>query len=211
MRTDGQQDGQQSFDAVEYPDDLIDDILRCETDTTRRMVLPHSAANGTDREVVDGNVAVVNTVLDRVDSPEHVSRDALRSYYADLYEATVTTSGIAAYLELAGGRRDVTDHVLQGLRLMGADEHVDLLRRALTSPPGANTADLDAEFATLQQSDPIVARNAEWLRTLGSVDVVGDDRVGTALDILLQGEEHSADAPPVAGVLRWRGVSAAGR
>lgn len=215
---DGEAIDKATYEQVEYPDDRVDDVLSCTTDTERQLVLGSSAAHGSDREVVDGSIAVVNALLDRLGSFEAVSDDAVRSYYADLYETTMLDGGFVRYLKVSGWRQDVTDAVLQGLQLMGADAHVSALREAIAGFEAQTPrtrrllveqgndevfAASDAQFTAAQEGEPVVVANARWLREHPALHVVGDASLDTALDIIVGAAPEPA---PGEGdeILRWK-------
>ncbi|MET4134640.1 hypothetical protein [Pseudarthrobacter sp. PvP090] len=157
-------------------------------------VLPRELINGSDAEVVDANVEVVNAMYAELLDIEEISPNALRSYYVDFYLTQCLGGGFAQYVFTAPDREDIDAYVRAGLEDMGASAHLDLFNRTVaafdalseedadayldrdadldsdleggTVVPDAvrHLEELDGEFETLLETEDIVALNAAWLR-----------------------------------------------
>ncbi|MFC9443008.1 MULTISPECIES: hypothetical protein [Brevibacterium] len=181
------------YDRIEYT--AVDDILECTTDTSHPVLLTKAALDGTPAEVVDCNRELVARSLDRAGTIEDLSRDSVRSSYVDLYRAAVTERGWAWYRDRVP--RTARELALQGLKLIGAREHLDLVVRAIEE-------DLDDEafrsaFDTAEAATALEAANAAFLLDLPTINVLSETDIETALSIEFSGEGLPADYP------RWRG------
>ena len=83
-------------------------------------VLPRERINGSDAEVVDANVDVVNTMYAELLDIEEIAPTALRSYYVDFYLTQSLGGGFAQYVFTAPEREDIDAYVRAGLEGMGA-------------------------------------------------------------------------------------------
>ena len=167
-------------------------------------VLPRELINGSDAEVVDANVEVVNAMYAELLDIEEISPNALRSYYVDFYLTQSLGGGFAQYVFTAPDREDLDAYIRAGLESMGASAHLDLFNRTvaafdalseedadaylnrdadLDADPegGADVPDgvrqmeeLDAEFETLLETEDLVALNAAWLRGQPDLLVLDD-------------------------------------
>ena len=163
-------------------------------------VLPRELINGSDAEVVDANVEVVNAMYAELLDIEEISPNALRSYYVDFYLTQSLGGGFAQYVFTAPDRGDIDAYVRAGLENMGAGAHLDLFNRTVaafdalseedadayldldadleggTVVPDAvrHLEELDGEFETLLETEDIVALNAAWLRDQPDLLVLDD-------------------------------------
>ncbi|WP_235500241.1 DMP19 family protein [Arthrobacter sp. Leaf69] len=97
--------------------------------TNYATVLPRECINGSDADVVDANVDVVNTMYAELLDIEEIAATALRSYYVDFYLAQSLGGGFAQYVFTAPEREDIDAYIRAGLEGMGAAAHLDLFNR----------------------------------------------------------------------------------
>ena len=161
------------------------------------------AGGANDGEIVDSNVAVVNTMYRELLGPDEIAPNALRSYFVDFYLTQSLGGGFAQYVFTAPDREELDAYIREGLESMGAAGHVDLFDRTLEAfdslseeeadiyLDGAADAedggelpervqameDLDAEFESLLEREDIVALNAAWLRGQEGLLVLNDDEL----------------------------------
>jgi hypothetical protein len=170
------------------------------------VVLTVEGAAGGDGEIVDSNVAVVNTMYQELLGSGEIAPNALRSYFVDFYLTQSLGGGFAQYVFTAPDREELDAYIREGLEGMGAARHVDLFDRtaeafdALSEEeadiyldgesdgggPGEDgelpervqaMEDLDAEFESLLETEDIVALNAAWLRGQEGLLVLNDDEL----------------------------------
>ncbi|MET3952168.1 hypothetical protein [Arthrobacter sp. UYEF36] len=167
-------------------------------------VLPRELINGSDAEVVDANVDVVNVMYAELLDIEEIAPDALRSYYVDFYLTQSLGGGFAQYVFTVPDREDIDVYVRAGLEQMGASAHLDLFNRTVAAfdalsedeadayldrdadlDDGADgitdavrlLEKLDGEFETLLETEDIIALNAAWLRSLPDLLVLNDEEL----------------------------------
>ena len=159
-------------------------------------VLPREIINGSDADVVDANVDVVNAMYAELLDVGEIAPNALRSYYVDFYLTQALGGGFAQYVFTAPEREDIDAYVRAGLENMGAAAHLDLFNRTVaafealseeeadayldgdadldggTDVPAAVRLleELDGEFEALLETEDITALNAAWLR--GQADLI---------------------------------------
>ena len=154
-------------------------------------VLPRAVINGSDADVVDANVDVVNAMYAELLDVEEIAPNALRSYYVDFYLTQSLGGGFAQYVFTAPERQDIDAYIRAGLASMGAAAHLDLFNRTAAAfdslseeeadayldgdadldgdtdggVPDAvgRLEELDGEFETLLETEDIIALNAAWL------------------------------------------------
>jgi hypothetical protein len=163
-------------------------------------------ANASDEEVVDSNVAVVNTMYQELLGAGEIAPNALRSYFVDFYLTQSLGGGFAQYVFTAPDREELDAYIREGLEGMGAAGHADLFNRTaeafdslseeeadiyLDGVADASESDedgvlpervqamedLDAEFESLLETEDIVALNAAWLRGQEGLLVLNDDEL----------------------------------
>ncbi|GAA1480276.1 hypothetical protein GCM10009624_07160 [Gordonia sinesedis] len=189
-----------AFDSVEI--NQVEDILDCTTDDSIPVLLTQEAFDGSDEDLIAVNRDVVNKVLDREPSLDDISRDALRSYYVDMYAQTVAAAGLRAYTDVATG--DVHTFVLQGLQLMDIPAHRDLLVATIGNQAGFDEAAFDAAFAAAEETRSLAAANAAYLRALPERQVLSEKNFQVALDIRLG--HVDSDTGVHLDLPRWTGV-----
>lgn len=167
-------------------------------------VLPRAVINGSDADVVDANVDVVNAMYAELLDIEEIAPNALRSYYVDFYLTQSLGGGFAQYVFTAPERQDIDAYIRAGLESMGAAAHLDLFNRTVAAfdslseeeadayldgdadldggTDGVPDAvglleELDGEFETLLQAEDIVALNAAWLRGMADLSVLDEEEL----------------------------------
>lgn len=168
-------------------------------------VLPRESFNGSDADVVDANVDVVNTMYAELLDIQEIAPNALGSYYVDFYLTQSLGGGFAQYVFSAPERADVDAYVRAGLAGMGATAHLDHFNRSvaafdslseeeadayldgdtdLDGDTGGGVPDavrllevLDGDFETLLETEDIIALNAAWLRSQADLLVLDDEEL----------------------------------
>ena len=87
-------------------------------------VLPRESINGSDADVVDANVDVVNMMYAELLDIEEIAPNALRSYYVDFYLTQCLGGGFAQYVFTAPEREEIDAYIRAGLEGMGATAHL---------------------------------------------------------------------------------------
>ena len=171
------------------------------------VVLTVEGASGgdsaSDEEIVDSNVAVVNTMYQELLGSGEIAPNALRSYFVDFYLTQSLGGGFAQYVFTAPDRGELDAYIREGLEGMGAAGHVDLFDRTVEAFESLSEEeadiyldgeadaeedgelpervqameDLDAEFESLLETEDIVALNAAWLRGQEDLLVLNDDEL----------------------------------
>ncbi len=170
-------------------------------------VLPRESINGSDADVVDANVDVVNLMYAELLDIEEIAPNALGSYYVDFYLTQCLGGGFAQYVFSAPERADIDAYVRAGLEGMGAAAHLDLFNRSVAAfdslseeeadayldgdtdrdddgdtdggvPDAVRLLEeLDGDFETLLETEDIVALNAAWLRSQADLLVLDDEEL----------------------------------
>lgn len=166
-------------------------------------VLPREIINGSDADVVDANVEVVNAMYAELLDVGEIAPNALRSYYVDFYLTQALGGGFAQYVFTAPEREDIDAYVRAGLENMGAAAHLDLFNRTVaafealseeeadayldgdadldggTDVPAAVRLleELDGEFEALLETEDITALNAAWLRGQADLLVLDEEEL----------------------------------
>ena len=171
--------------------------------TKYATVLPRECINGSDADVVDANVDVVNTMYAELLDIEEIATTALRSYYVDFYLTQALGGGFAQYVFTAPEREEIDAFIRAGLDGMGAAAHLDLFNRStaafdslseeeaaayldgdtdLDTDGGVPDAvrlmeELDGEFDTLLETEDIIALNATWLRSQADLLILDEEEL----------------------------------
>lgn len=168
-------------------------------------VLPRESINGSDADIVDANVDVVNMMYAEQLDIEEIAPSALGSYYVDFYLTQCLGGGFAQYVFSAPERAEIDAWIRAGLEGMGATAHLDLFNRSVaafdslseeeadayldgdTDPEGDADGgvpdavrlleELDRDFETLLETEDIVALNAAWLRSQADLLVLDDEEL----------------------------------
>ncbi|GAB3277750.1 hypothetical protein GCM10027449_17530 [Sinomonas notoginsengisoli] len=160
------------------------------------VVLPAEALTAGSEAVVDANVDVVNAMYEELLDEREIAPNALRSYYVDFYLTQMLDGGFAQYIFTSGDRQGVDGLVRDGLRGMGATEHLTLFDEltaafeALTeedaeayldgdgdSADVAALEELDEHFEKLQDEQDLVALNAAWLKRQEGLLALDEDGI----------------------------------
>ena len=172
--------------------------------TSYAPVLPPESLNGSDADVVDANVDVVNAMYAELLDIEEIAPNALRSYYVDFYLTQSLGGGFAQYVFTAPQREDIDTYIRAGLEGMGAAAHLDLFSRTVAafdllseeeadayldgdtvldgSAGGVPNAirlleELDGEFESLLDTEDIIALNAAWLRSQADLLILDEEEL----------------------------------
>ena len=173
--------------------------------TKYATVLPRECINGSDADVVDANVDVVNTMYAELLDIEEIATTALRSYYVDFYLTQSLGGGFAQYVFTAPEREEIDAFIRAGLEGMGAAAHLDLFNRSTAAfdslseeeaaayldgdtdlggdtdgggPDGVRLMEeLDGEFDTLLETEDIIALNAAWLRSQADLLILDEEEL----------------------------------
>lgn len=173
--------------------------------TGYEAVLPREIINGSDADVVDANVDVVNAMYEELLDIGEIAPNALRSYYVDFYLTQSLGGGFAQYVFTAPERSDIDAYIRAGLEGMGAAAHLDLFNRTVaafdalseeeadayldgdTDLDGGTDGgvfeavrvleELDGEFETLLETEELVALNAAWLRGQADLLVLDEEEL----------------------------------
>jgi hypothetical protein len=180
------------------------------TSSAYPVVLTVEAAAGggiaSDAEIIDSNVAVVNSMYQELLGPGEIAANALRSYFVDFYLTQSLGGGFAQYVFTAPDREELDTYIREGLEGMGAAGHVTLFDRTAEAFDSLSEEeadiyldgeadggksdeagelpervqameDLDAQFESLLETEDIVALNAAWLRGQEGLLVLSDDEL----------------------------------
>lgn len=167
-------------------------------------VLPRAVITGSDADVVDANVDVVNAMYAELLDIEEIAPNALRSYYVDFYLTQSLGGRFAQYVFTAPERQDIDAYIRAGLESMGAAAHLDLFNRTVAAFDSLSEEEadayldgdadldggtdgvpdlvglleeLDSEFETLLETEDIIALNAAWLRGLADLLVLDEEEL----------------------------------
>ncbi|MCB5273643.1 hypothetical protein BJG92_01167 [Arthrobacter sp. SO5] len=171
--------------------------------TNYAPVLTREGINGSDADVVDANVDVVNAMYAELLDIGEIAPSALRSYYVDFYLTQSLGGGFAQYVFTAPQREEIDSYIRAGLADMGAAAHLDLFNRTveafdslseeeedayldgdadLEEAAGAAPAaavqlleELDTDFEALLETEDLTALNAAWLRGLPDLLVMAEE------------------------------------
>ena len=77
-------------------------------------------SSASDAEIVDSNVAVVNSMYQELLGPGEIAPNALRSYFVDFYLTQSLGGGFAQYVFTAPDREELDACIREGLEGMGA-------------------------------------------------------------------------------------------
>lgn len=169
--------------------------------TPQPVVLTSTGIDGTDEEVVESNVSVVDAMHTALLRTEEMSPVAIRSYYVDFYLTQALEGGFAQYVFMTLDRGRTDAMIREGMAGMGATAHLDLFNRAAAAFDALSGEDtehyldgalddteetpetvlqmeeLDAEFEELLERENITALNAAWLRGQEDLLVLNDEDV----------------------------------
>ncbi|WP_231941168.1 DMP19 family protein [Arthrobacter sp. U41] len=172
--------------------------------TNYAAVLPRESINGSDADVVDANVDVVNAMYAELLDLGEIAPNALRSYYVDFYLTQSLGGGFAQYVFTAPEREDIDAYIRAGLEGMGAAAHLDLFNRTAAAfdslsedeadayldrdadlDDGADVIpdavrhleELDGEFETLLETEDLTALNAAWLRDQADLLILDEEEL----------------------------------
>lgn len=170
------------YTEIEYTDQRINDVLDCTEDTSNPIILSQEALAGTDEDLLECNVETVNALLDALLEDQEISTDALRSYYVDYYFTQMTAGGFTDFISDSGWDPTVNDYILQGLKLMGANTHLEHFRAGL------------AAFEHLSEEDKEELAESEFINIVITSDSLTEEKNdGVASDTLDSPEDPLTD------------------
>ena len=179
------------------------------TASQQPVVLTTGSIEGTDEEVVDANVLVVDAMHRELLQTDEMSPVAIRSYYVDFYLTQSLEGGFAQYVFTSLDRDETDTLVREGMASMGATAHLDLFNRTVKAfdelseedaeryldgaldddeepTDGVRALDeLDGEFEELLESENITALNAAWLRGQDGLLVLDDGELAAHIERLV--------------------------
>ncbi len=182
------------------------------------VVLPAEALEGTDADLVDANIDVVNAMYAELLGEDEISLNALRSYYVDFYLTEALEGGFAQYVVSAGDREGLDELIRDGLREMGALRHLELFDAAAEAFDSLSDDDaevylvgdgevseavaaieaLDDEFEEILETEDLVALNGAWLRAQEGLLALDDDgiedEIARRVGLIPNLEERRAEA-----------------
>jgi hypothetical protein len=160
------------------------------------VVLPAEALDGPDAELVDANIDVVNAMYTELLGEDEIAANALRSYYVDFFLTEVLDGGFAQYVVSAGERGDLDRLVREGLREMGAQQHLALFDAMVAAFDGLDDDDavaylegdggsdavgaleaLDGRVEEVLEQEDLVALNGAWLRRQEGLLALDEDGI----------------------------------
>ncbi|HJV98424.1 MAG TPA: hypothetical protein VJ617_04945 [Arthrobacter sp.] len=179
------------------------------TASQQPVVLTTGSIEGTDEEVVDANVLVVDAMHRELLHTEEISPVAIRSYYVDFYLTQSLEGGFAQYVFTSLDRDETDTLVREGMASMGAASHLDLFNRTVEAFDALSEEDveryldgaldddeeptegvraleeLDGEFEELLETENITALNAAWLRAQDGLLVLEDEELTAHIERLV--------------------------
>lgn len=162
------------------------------------VLLPAEALHGSDADVVDANIDIVNAMYAELLGEDEIAVNALRSYFVDFYLTEALEGGFAQYVVSAGEREDLDRFVRDGLREMGAAQHLELFDAAAAAFDALSDDDaeaylagdveassaavaaleaLDDTFEEILEAEDIVSLNGAWLRGQKGLLALDDDGI----------------------------------
>ncbi len=170
-------------------------------------------------DIIESNISFVNAQLAEQIRTSELSRDALRSYYADYYLAQMNNGGFSQFVYNSRWDPDVIGYVREGVEAVGAVEHLALFERASRLVEDLGPKKLkrfldsgyfgrnrirdalsvfDDEFFALCEREDLIALNARWLRGLPNLCVLSLEEMhrelGRRVDALPDRAERVAQA-----------------
>jgi hypothetical protein len=80
---------------------------------------------------VTGLADFVNLLFENYFYQQEIPEEALESYYVDYYNQEVIHGGIAQFVYNSKWKREIVNHILNGLRNMGAKKHAELFEKLI--------------------------------------------------------------------------------
>lgn len=144
-------------------------------------------------DVIWSNIDFVNALFDEKIKKEEVSREALMSYYVDYYLAQMSNGGFSQFVYNSRWERGKIDKVRDGLKAMGAKQHLALFEEAAAHVSTLGEAQLgrylksdlfgkngvrdglasvDDRFFELKKKEDLILLNSRWLKSSPKLVVV---------------------------------------
>ncbi|MGB1252091.1 MAG: DMP19 family protein [Candidatus Promineifilaceae bacterium] len=136
-------------------------------------------------QIVESNISFINALLTHHLQIDEISVYALQSYYVDYYLAQIENGGFSQFVYNSRWSRATVDLITDGLKSMGASQHLALFNKAESRLNQLEPEDLERffesdyfgeneerdflnqysdEFYTLDEEEDLAALNAQWLR-----------------------------------------------
>ena len=148
--------------------------------------------------IIQSNIDFLNALFGEHLWAEEVPADALRSYYVDYWLAQLNNGGCSQFIYNTQWNKQVVSLVREGLEAMGATEHLSIFERSAEQVTGMAPDALEAYFASeyfgdnptrdklnapndaffaLEKMDPLLVKNAAWLRARPELVVLSADEL----------------------------------
>ena len=95
-------------------------------------------------EIVSSNIDLLNILLNEYLNEDEIHPASLQSYYVDYYHAQVHNGGFSQFVYNTGANERIFALVEQGLAAMGAEQNLNLFRRAISSLQQFDEAQMEA-------------------------------------------------------------------
>jgi len=148
--------------------------------------------------IIQSNIDFLNALFGEHLWAEEVPADALRSYYVDYWLAQVSNGDCSQFIYNTQWNKQVVALVREGLEAMGATEHLAIFERSAQQVDGMTPEQLEAYYASdyfgdnptrdtlnapndaffaLEKTDPLLVKNAAWLRAHPDLVVLSADEL----------------------------------
>lgn len=153
--------------------------------------------------LVMSNTSFVAALLREHFEPTELARDAMRSYYVDYYRAEIQNGGFSQFIYNSRLKPELLSFVREGLKSMGAKEHLDLFEKSMKVLEKFTADELKAflesgyfgenperdvlnepsdEFYALMKTHDLVKMNGDWLRRLPNLTVLTISQMQTEIN-----------------------------
>ena len=147
-------------------------------------------------EIVSSNIDLLNALLNEYLNEDEIHPASLQSYYVDYYHAQVHNGGFSQFVYNTGANGRIFALVEQGLAAMGAEQNLDLFRRAISSLQQFDEAQMEAflngeyfgenetrdilnqvsdDFFDLDKQENLIDHNGQWLKHHPDIHCVQDE------------------------------------
>lgn len=147
-------------------------------------------------EIVSSNIDLLNALLNEYLNEDEIHPASLQSYYVDYYHAQVHNGGFSQFVYNTGANERIFTLVEQGLAAMGAEQNLNLFRRAISSLQQFDEAQMEAfldgeyfgenetrdilnqvsdDFFDLDKQENLIDHNGQWLKRHPDIYCVQDE------------------------------------
>ena len=147
-------------------------------------------------EIIYSNIYLLNTLFGEYLSEDEIHPASLQSYYVDYYLAQVNNGGFSQFVYNTGANGQIFALVEQGLAAMGAEQNLNLFRRAISSLQQFDEAQMEAflngeyfgenetrdilnqvsdDFFDLDKQENLIDHNGQWLKRHPDIYCVQDE------------------------------------